>query len=107
LVIAVIATFTLALAAAGDTITVASDVLRRRLAFLFVIDGIVVHGLAFVEGFEALLVNSREMDEDVLRAIVRGDESESLVGKEFDGALKGHVGSLVLVCCLNIFPEIG
>ena len=82
---------TSALALTRLTVTVASDVGRGSLAFLFIIDRIVIDSLAFVQRLEALLVDGGEVDEDVFTTISGGDEAESLLGEKFDGSLTGHV----------------
>jgi len=40
------------------------------------------HGLVLVEGLEAILVDRREMDKDILGSIIRSDETESFVREE-------------------------
>ena len=67
-----IAALTGALALTRLTITVTSDVSGSSLAFLFIIDSIIVDSLAFVQRLEALLVDGGEVDEDVFRSILGG-----------------------------------
>jgi hypothetical protein len=50
---------------------------------------------------ESVLVDGREMHENVLRPIIRGDEAEALVREKFDLSGASHVDCLVVVLKLK------
>jgi len=83
----------LALALGGlDTIAVAGDVAGLVLLLLITPGEVVVDGLTLVQGAETLLVDDGLMNEDVLGAILGGDETETLLGvEELDGTGLGHL----------------
>lgn len=86
------AAIALALALGGlDAIAVAGDVAGLVLLLLITPGEVVGDGLSLVEGAEALLVDDGLVDENILGAILGGDETETLLGvEELDGALEGH-----------------
>lgn len=51
--------------------------------------------LAFVEGLEAIAINGREVNEDILATVLGGDEAEALITEEFDRSVVRH---FVLYC---------
>jgi len=83
----------LALALGGlDAVAVAGDVAGLVLLLLVRPGEVVSDGLGLVEGAETFLVDDGLVDENVLGAILGGDEAETLLGvEELDGALERHV----------------
>jgi hypothetical protein len=50
---------------------------------------------------ESLLVDAREVNEDVLRSVIRGDEAEALIREKFNLSGARHVDWLVVVLKLK------
>ena len=51
--------------------------------------------LAFVEGLEAIAINGREVNEDILATVLGSNEAEALVTEEFDRAVVRHFGLIM------------
>ena len=73
-------------------VAVPRDVARAPLALPVVELLVVGDGLALVQDLEAVLVDGREVDEDVLAAVLGGDEPEPLVAEELDYGMGGRCG---------------
>merc|ERR1711935_480378 len=67
-----------------DSVAVAVHVGRAPLALLLVKFSVERNRLLVIQRLEAVLVDRREVDEDVLAAIVGGDEAETLLAEELD-----------------------
>ena len=79
------------LALGWDAIALTGDVDGGSLTLHLVELAVIPHGLTFVEGFKAVLLNLRKVDEDVLTSVGRSDEAKTLFRvEELDGSLRGH-----------------
>ncbi len=58
------------------TVALAGHVHGSPLALLLVEEGVEVHCLVLVQGLEAVLVDGREMHEQLLTAVIGADETE-------------------------------
>jgi len=68
----------------ADPVAVAVDVRGPPLRPLVVVLRVERDRLLVVQALEAVLVDRREVDEDVLPAVVGGDEAEALLAEELD-----------------------
>jgi len=92
------AAHTLASLLLGNAITATGDVAGGGLLLDLVPVGVVVDGLALVQGLVALGVDGGEVDEDILTTVLGSDESEALLGvEELDGTLERHLWSAFVV----------
>jgi hypothetical protein len=57
---------------------------------LIIKDTVVRDSLFLIQRLETLLVDGREVDEDILTPIIGGDEAEALVAEEFNLARGSH-----------------
>jgi len=75
----------------GNAVTFTVDVDSGCLSLHLVVLSVVPDGLSLVQRLESILVDGREMDEDILGTISRSDETEPLLGvEELDRSLARH-----------------
>lgn len=71
-----------------SAVTVSSYVRSRPLLLNIVKLLVECNSLTVIQRFEAVLDDLRVMNEDIFRAIGRGDEAEALVAEKLDSSLK-------------------
>ena len=91
-------------------IPVPSDVYRTRLSFLLIPMRVEGNRFPFIQSFEAVLIDTAEVDEDILRAITGRDKTEALLTEELDCAGQTHLDNDMLEerrepIILKIYPE--
>lgn len=75
-----------------DSITLAGHIAGLVLLLLVVPGEVVGNGLRFVQGAEAISIDNRLMDENILTTVGWRDEAEALLGVEkLDGSLARHL----------------
>jgi hypothetical protein len=79
-----------------SSVTVSGYVRSRPLPLFIIKCLIKCYSLTIVERFEAFLVDMSVMDEDVIRAVGRGDEPEALIAKKLDSSLKRHAEKILI-----------